>query len=101
MPEHKGGKGHKINRNRVKCARYAAKHGGGQRKHFRKQRRALSITGAFAGLPMPRELAVTASWTIPGRGQIAPQPARGLHPWPTSGQREVVKRGWVRGTATV
>ncbi len=102
MPEHKRGKNHKIGRNRMKCARYALKHGGeGQRKHYRKLRRPLSVTGAFAGVPLPRELAVTASWTIPGRGQPKPQPARRLHPWPTAGLHEVKRHGWIGSNAEV
>ncbi len=50
MAQKQGGKGSKkYGRNRLKCAAYRSKTGGGhgQRQHFSKRRRALFVTGVI------------------------------------------------------
>jgi hypothetical protein len=46
-------------KNRDKCKAYALIHGGGQHKHYGRQRRLLMITGLVSGIPLPGEAKIT------------------------------------------
>ena len=50
-------------KNREKCKAYALAHGGGQRKHYGRRRKPLTITGSVFGIPLPGETRLTLDMT--------------------------------------